>query len=708
VDTFQRAKGALGAAFSTLLARAQLSATELSRICVCGAFGRNLNVRNAQRIGLLPDIPPERVELCGNTALAGCEHLLLSPARTAELASLRKRAAIVSLSQASDFEALFLDNLYLDPTTRHPGTWRTTATPEGGKDMKGLRSDESQVFEAFLKSAQYLVRLQTQQDIWEHLGKFVLTHFPADWLAFVERGSGNSLSLRYCTLPETVAAQNILTSVRTLVADVLENGFLASRVLLTPTPSMTAFLPIVENHQTSGVMLIGHTDAQPLPKELLSIYLALAGLAGATIERKRAEEEVRRLNAELERRVAERTGQLQTANDELLKEIIERRRAEVALRESESLYRGLFEHMNEGLAYCKMIFENGEGRDFVYLAVNSAFATLTGLKDVIGKRVTEVIPGIREADPGLFEIYARVAMNGVPEKFEMFIEALGMWFSISVYSPEKGFFVAIFDVITERKRAEKALIRTEKLAVTGRLAATMAHEINNPLEAMTNLVYLLGQSITDASTREYVDIIEKQLQTISRITSQTLKFHRESVRPAEFDLAGLIGELVEFYQPKAKQHGVTVVKRFDTEAKVLGFSGEIRQVISNLLLNAIEATPQDGQVILHLYESSDRRGGNRRGYRVSIADTGIGIEAQHLSRIFEPFFTTKGENGTGLGLWVSLGIINRAGGFIRVWSTRRPGRSGTCFSIFLPADLSVAEMTGRRRYEAPHSTGRSV
>jgi uncharacterized 2Fe-2S/4Fe-4S cluster protein (DUF4445 family) len=115
VDTFQRAKAALGAAFSTLLARAQLSATELSRICVCGAFGRNLNVRNAQRIGLLPDIPPERVELCGNTALAGCEHLLLLPARTAELASLRKRAAIVNLSQSSDFEALFLENLYLQP-----------------------------------------------------------------------------------------------------------------------------------------------------------------------------------------------------------------------------------------------------------------------------------------------------------------------------------------------------------------------------------------------------------------------------------------------------------------------------------------------------------------------------------------------------------------------------------------------------------------
>jgi uncharacterized 2Fe-2S/4Fe-4S cluster protein (DUF4445 family) len=132
VDTFQRAKAALGTGISTLLARARLSAAELSRICVCGVFGLNLNVRNAQRIGLLPDTPPGRVELCGNTALAGCERLLLSSARTEELASLRKRAAIVSLSQASDFEALFLDNLYLDPTTRHPGTWRTTATPEGG------------------------------------------------------------------------------------------------------------------------------------------------------------------------------------------------------------------------------------------------------------------------------------------------------------------------------------------------------------------------------------------------------------------------------------------------------------------------------------------------------------------------------------------------------------------------------------------------
>lgn len=115
VDTFQRAKAAIGAGISTMLARAQMSATELSRICVCGVFGRNLNIPNAQRIGLLPDSPPERVELCGNTALAGCERLLLSPERNSEMGRLRERSVIINLCQSSDFDTLFLENLYLQP-----------------------------------------------------------------------------------------------------------------------------------------------------------------------------------------------------------------------------------------------------------------------------------------------------------------------------------------------------------------------------------------------------------------------------------------------------------------------------------------------------------------------------------------------------------------------------------------------------------------
>jgi PAS domain S-box-containing protein len=241
--------------------------------------------------------------------------------------------------------------------------------------------------------------------------------------------------------------------------------------------------------------------------------------------------------------------------------------------------------------------------------------------------------------------------------------------------------------IADRKRLEHAMVNSEKLAVTARFASTMAHEINNPLEAMTNLVYLLASLQTSPEARAYVATLEDQLQGLRRITTHALKFHRDGNKPAEFKLSVVLREVSDFYSLQAERQGIVVHQRLETDGTILAFRSEIVQVVTNVLLNAFDATSHGGQVILHLYPAPRwlSEVHNSLGYCLSIADSGSGIAPEDRARIYQPFFTTKGERGTGLGLWVSAGIVNRIGGSIRVWSTRRPGRSGTCFSVFLPA-----------------------
>lgn len=240
---------------------------------------------------------------------------------------------------------------------------------------------------------------------------------------------------------------------------------------------------------------------------------------------------------------------------------------------------------------------------------------------------------------------------------------------------------------SERKRAEEALRRTEKLAATGRLAASIAHEINNPLEAITNLLYLLRRFCDlDDSAMNYVSIAEREVRRMSEITQQTLRFYRQSTLPARATMEELLDSVLDMYSARLASMNIVVERHYDPGLDLYCFAGEVRQVISNLVSNSMDATAGGGRLIVCARRSQDWVHSERNGIRVTIADTGSGMTSEVRDRLFEAFFTTKGATGTGLGLWVSHEIIQKHHGIIHLRSrTASVDRtSGTVFQIFFP------------------------
>jgi len=245
---------------------------------------------------------------------------------------------------------------------------------------------------------------------------------------------------------------------------------------------------------------------------------------------------------------------------------------------------------------------------------------------------------------------------------------------------------AIVVEITERLQSEEALRKTEKLAAAGRLAASIAHEINNPLESVTNLLYLLStHEPLDREAMGYVQTAQSELARVSEITQQTLRFYRQSTSPAETNIAELLDSIVTLYQPRLTASHVKVVRRFRAEPAMFGFSGELRQLFANLVGNAVDAMPNGGTLAFSAMVQTGRlsNGTSEKGVRICVADTGSGMSETTLRRIFEPFFTTKQATGTGLGLWVCDEIIRKHGGTVRI-RTRQGDRCGTIFMLFFP------------------------
>jgi PAS domain S-box-containing protein len=241
--------------------------------------------------------------------------------------------------------------------------------------------------------------------------------------------------------------------------------------------------------------------------------------------------------------------------------------------------------------------------------------------------------------------------------------------------------------IHDQQLAEEALRRTEKLAATGRLAASIAHEINNPLEAVTNALYLALQMKVSDEAREYLKIAEQELARVAQVTTQTLRFHRQSTAAVSCDVAVVLDSALSLYLSRFRAAGIDVQRAYSPHAPLLCYPDELRQVFANLIGNALDATRSGGRLELRVRPSPAFN-----GVRVTIADTGHGIPAELRSRVFEAFLSTKQDTGTGLGLWVSEGIIRKHQGRISLRS-RTSAPSGTVFSILLPNE--AASQSGR-------------
>jgi PAS domain S-box-containing protein len=318
-------------------------------------------------------------------------------------------------------------------------------------------------------------------------------------------------------------------------------------------------------------------------------------------------------------------------------------------------------------------------------------------EEMINQSVRKIIPEDLYADED--RIMSAVARGERTEHFETVRrrkdgECIEISLTLSPVYNEDGKIVGVASIsrdISQQKKVEKALHTTERLATVGRLAATIAHEINNPLEAVTNLVFLAQNCMSDADGKMFLEQAQQELARVALLTKQTLGFYRENKGARELTLGGLVSPLVSVFSARARNKQISIRTEIRQDPVLVGIPGEIRQLFANLLNNSIDAVPERGEILIRVSASRERSGEERNGVRLTVCDNGPGIAPEMRRKLFEPFFTTKRDVGTGLGLWVSSNILRKHEGSIRVRSSVEPGKSWTVFSVFFPTRSETVE-----------------
>jgi len=370
------------------------------------------------------------------------------------------------------------------------------------------------------------------------------------------------------------------------------------------------------------------------------------------------------------------------------------RAAQQALKASEHRFDRLVAAMPLGLVICdaaeRIVYANGAIERMLTYPEGGVLLRASSLEAIFSDS-QRVMDAVRDPERygRLFESTCRLAaMDESGTEGEGTLDVLVGVTELTPEGAAEARQIAVFVAdLSMQKRSEEMLRRTEKLAVAGRLAAAIAHEINNPLEAITNCLYLVGQMGVPEESRQYLEAAQSELNRVSQITVQTLRFHRSSTHARPTDLHELVDTVLRLLSLRFRHHEIAVLQRFGKLPLITVYDGEIRQLIANLVNNAIDALLGGGRLVVRTRAGLDVKTGVA-GVYLTVADDGVGMDAATQARIFEPFYSTKETTGTGLGLWISQEILAKQGG--KIWmksrKTTEERRGGTAFRVFLPVE----------------------